>query len=79
MDAKKLIEDWVRGLPRLTRGDIAGGLVLLEHLRKNFALDINAHKASGSDQLKGGYARRCRRGIRAIRRKTDAFQRGRTH
>ena len=53
MDAKKLIEDWVRGLPRLTRGDIAGGLVLLEHLRKNFALDINAHKASGSDQLKG--------------------------
>ena len=53
MDAKKLIEDWVRGLPRFNRGDIAGGLVLLEHLRKNFSLDINAHKPSGSDQLKG--------------------------
>ena len=43
----------MRGLPRLNRGDIAGGLVLLEHLRKNFSLDINAHKASRSDQLQG--------------------------
>ena len=53
VDALKLIKEWWQGPPKRTRGDISGGLVLLEHLRKNFSLDINAHKAGNSDQLKG--------------------------
>ena len=53
VDALELIQEWWQGPPKRTRGDISGGLVLLEHLRKNFSLDINAHKASNSDQLKG--------------------------
>ncbi len=36
----------------MSRGNIAGGLVLLENLRDNFDLDVESHKASGSDQLK---------------------------
>lgn len=39
-------------MPRKTRGNIAGGLVLLENLQSDFNLDISAHKADGSDQLK---------------------------
>ena len=53
VDALELIQEWWQGPPKRTRGDISGGLVLLEHLRKNFSLDINAHKADNSDQLKG--------------------------
>ena len=50
----KAVEDWWNSFsPRLmSRGNIAGGLVLLENLRDNFDLDINSHKASASDQLK---------------------------
>ena len=50
----KVINDWWESFPtRLrSRGNIAGGLVLLENLRGNFDLDINAHKAPGSDQLR---------------------------
>lgn len=35
-----------------TRGNIAGGLVLLENLRANLSFDIDDHKAAGSDQLR---------------------------
>ena len=50
----EVIKSWWESFsPRLrSRGNIAGGLVLLENLRDNFDLDINAHKAPGSDQLK---------------------------
>ncbi len=50
----KIIEKWWYSFPSRSRsrGNIAGGLVLLENLRDNFDLDIDAHKASGSDQLR---------------------------
>ena len=50
----KIIEDWWEAFPvrSRTRGNIAGGLVILENLRANFDLDINTHKAPGSDQLR---------------------------
>lgn len=47
-----LIAEWWETRRPKSRGNIAGGLVLLEHLRANFNLDIAAHKASGSDQLR---------------------------
>ena len=49
-----LIKKWWESFPRRarSRGNIAGGLVLLENLRANFDLDVEAHKATGSDQLK---------------------------
>jgi len=50
---ENVIESWWTNLQRPNRGDIAGGLVLLEHLRANFSLDIKAHKAEHSDQLRG--------------------------
>jgi hypothetical protein len=48
------IEKWWESVPPKSRhrGDIAGGLVILENLRDKFDLDIEAHKASGSDQLR---------------------------
>lgn len=52
IDCIKLIEIWWETSPR-SRGNIAGGLVLLERLRSNFDLDIESHKAEHSDQLKG--------------------------
>ena len=50
----KVISDWWESFPARSRsrGNIAGGLVILENLRVNFSLDINAHKAPGSDQLR---------------------------
>ncbi len=50
------MEDWRQTLSPETRGDIAGGLVLIEHLRTNFSLNIDDHKAERSDQLKGASA-----------------------
>jgi hypothetical protein len=49
-----IIENWWESFsPRSkTRGNIAGGLVILENLRENFDLDIEAHKATRSDQLR---------------------------
>ena len=49
-----IIENWWESFPARakSRGNIAGGLVLLENLRGNFDLDVRAHKAAGSDQLK---------------------------
>ena len=50
----KIIENWWNSFPprSKSRGNVAGGLVLLENLRENFDLDIETHKASGSDQLR---------------------------
>ena len=49
-----IIENWWESFPpkSRSRGNIAGGLVILENLRENFDLDIEAHKATGSDQLR---------------------------
>ncbi len=49
-----IIADWWESFPprSRSRGNIAGGLVILENLRENFDLDIEAHKATGSDQLR---------------------------
>ena len=49
-----IIENWWESFsPRSrSRGNIAGGLVILENLRDKFELDIEAHKATGSDQLR---------------------------
>jgi hypothetical protein len=44
---------WESFRPRSrSRGNIAGGLVLLENLRTNLSFDIDDHKAAGSDQLR---------------------------
>ena len=43
------------------RGNIAGGLIILDNLRKSFSLDIEDHKASGSDQLKNATGPNLRR------------------
>ena len=49
-----IIENWWESFPprSRSRGNIAGGLVILENLRENFDLDIEAHKAPSSDQLR---------------------------
>lgn len=44
-----------------SRGNIAGGLVLIENLRDNLSFDIDEHKASGSDQLKNASLRNVQR------------------
>ena len=49
---EKIVEDWWNSLSRRTRGNIAGGLVLIENLREDLDFDIDAHKAAGSDQLR---------------------------
>ena len=48
------IQEWWDSFPlrSRTRGNIAGGLVILENLRSEFTLDIERHKAAGSDQLR---------------------------
>lgn len=50
-----IIREWWDSLTprsRRTRGNIAGGLVILENLRSEFTLDLERHKAAGSDQLR---------------------------
>ena len=49
---EEIVEDWWNSFSRPTRGNIAGGLVLIENLRENLNFDIDAHKAAGSDQLR---------------------------
>lgn len=50
----RIIREWWDSFPlrSRTRGNIAGGLVILENLRSEFTLDIERHKAAGSDQLR---------------------------
>ena len=46
-------EWWDSFAPRFrSRGNIAGGLVLLENLRNDLNFDIESHKAAASDQLR---------------------------
>ena len=49
-----IAQNWWESFPQRSRsrGNIAGGLVLLENLRHNLDFEIQAHKAPGSDQLK---------------------------
>lgn len=49
---EEIVEGWWSSFSRPTRGNIAGGLVLIENLRDNLNFDIDAHKAAGSDQLR---------------------------
>lgn len=53
INSENIIKDWWETHSTKARGDIAGGLVLLERLRKNFSLDINDHKTDNGDQLRG--------------------------
>lgn len=49
-----IIQEWWDSFPLRSqnRGNIAGGLVILENLRSEFTLDLERHKAAGSDQLR---------------------------
>ena len=49
-----VVKEWWASFPpqSRSRGNIAGGLVLLENLKSNFDLDIESHKAERSDQLR---------------------------
>ena len=51
---EEIIRNWWESFPARSRsrGNIAGGLVLLEHLRANLSFNIDDHKATGSDQLR---------------------------
>ena len=49
---------WTSFPPRSrSRGNIAGGLVLIENLKSNFDLDVESHKAERSDQLRNASRR----------------------
>lgn len=51
-----IVSDWWESFPirSRSRGNIAGGLVLLENLRGNLSFNIDDHKAARSDQLRNG-------------------------
>ena len=50
----QIVKDWWESFPSRSRsrGNIAGGLVLIENLRSNFDLDIESHKAAGNAMVK---------------------------
>lgn len=57
-EAVEELEAWYDGLRRYSggfpaRGTIAGALVVLERLKEDFDLDINAHTAVGGSQIRG--------------------------
>ena len=49
---EEVVRNWWESFTRATRGNIAGGLILIENLRENPVFDIDAHKAASSDQLR---------------------------
>ena len=51
---EEIIRNWWESFPTRSRsrGNIAGGLVMLEHLRANLSFNIADHRAAGSDQLR---------------------------
>lgn len=59
----ELTRTWWEAFPprSRSRGNIAGGLVLIENLRDNLSFGIDEHKASGSDQLKNASLRNVQR------------------
>ncbi len=50
----EMVRHWWESFPQRSRsrGNIAGGLVLLENLRDNLSFSVDDHKAAASDQLK---------------------------
>ena len=50
----EVIQLWWEAFPSRSRsrGNIAGGLILIENMRENISFDIDAYKASRSDQLR---------------------------
>lgn len=57
-EATRGLQAWYDGLRRVSgefpaRGTIAGALVVLERLKEDFDLDINAHTAPGGSQIRG--------------------------
>lgn len=65
--ARQAFTLWYDTLPKhkstggAARGTIAAGLVVLEHLKENFILDLSAHRAAGQGQLRGAGAGALRR------------------
>ena len=51
---EEIIRNWWESFPSRSRsrGNIAGGLVLLENLRDNLSFNLDDHKAARSDQLR---------------------------
>lgn len=64
---------WYEGLPLYSgfpaKGTIAGGLVVLEHLKDDFDLTIRAHTTKGRSQVRGT-GRSARRNFDASWRRT---------
>ena len=59
--AESILTRWMDKLPsrkRVNRGDIAGGLVILERLKADFNLDIQSHLTPNGYQLQGASALR---------------------
>ena len=56
-DALAASESWWDNLPRHgampARGTVAGALVVLEHLKEDYILELDHHRALGGSQLKG--------------------------
>lgn len=55
---RQAMENWFSNLERYAddfpaKGTIGGALVVLEALKQNFALDVDAHTAGGGSQIKG--------------------------
>ena len=50
----EVVEEWWSSFPARSRsrGNIAGGLVIIENMRSDFSLEIESHKAERSDQLR---------------------------
>lgn len=65
--ACRAFAQWYDTLPKhkstggAARGTIAAGLVVLEHLKQSFVLDLDAHRAGGRGQLRGAGAGALRR------------------
>lgn len=57
----EIIKNWWESFPprSRSRGNIAGGLVILENLRDNFDLNIEAHKATGQRSAKKRHPPKC--------------------
>lgn len=66
-EARRALSAWYDKLPKHkstrgpARGTIAAGLVVLEHLKESYELDLKAHRAAGGSQLKGAGAVALRR------------------
>ena len=59
----KAVSEWWNSFPARSRsrGNIAGGLVIIENMRSDFSLEIESHKAERSDQLRNASAPRALR------------------